>query len=192
MNVETPLVPGAPVTLADLIDAARIPLRMYQRNNYIAWRETRWYSDTTLASEIKTDRQRWRYRRNAYAHLATIFSLPIAQDVLIAALPYSPETTIARLDTMGVSAEDTPDDEFAAALGLLNRPALHVALRESRFPLVEVRVALKVITEDTLALMFAAGMSADEILDLAYAGGPLPAADGLRMLVALRGAPTTD
>lgn len=186
------LVPGAPVTERDVLDAARMVLGFEQRPSYVAWRTNRWHSDDALPREIARDRHDWEFRGYRWLLRDTVFSLPIAQDILIAGLPYTPQHAIQGLDQMGLRAHPTTyegtdastDEDLALGLGLLDRPVLWAPIRESGFPLTEVSVALKVVSEDRLALMVDAGMSAAEMLDLIFAG-QIPDEATLRVMAAL-------
>lgn len=185
MRVRSMLVPGAPVTSEDVVDAVRILLRRYQRNYAETWRTERWYSDADLAQLVSEAREQWRYRGFSLAGPDTIFSVPITFDVILVGLPFTPAYVISSLARLGLCAETSTHEDFLYAFDILDDPTLIEPVSKIGFPLSEVRVAARVIGSSTFALMVAAGMSTSEILAAVYSGRR-PDNAALRMLAALR------
>jgi hypothetical protein len=185
MRVRSMRVPGSPVTLDDIVDAARILLRRYQRHYNETWRTDRWYSDDDLAQLVAQSREQWLYRGFSMAGPDTVFSVPIAFDVLLVGLPFTPAHLISSLYQLGLCAEQSTDEDFAYAFDLLDDAALLRPVAKSGFPLSEVRVVTRTVGEGSFLLMLAAGMSASEILDSVYSGERLDDS-ALQMLAAFR------
>lgn len=185
----TVLVPNAPVTSEDVCDAARVILGLDQRETYIAWRETRWYDDKELRVEV--EQQRWSAtvgRRNRFllrAHEGDVFSVPVAQDVLLAGVAMTPMAVISSLNQLGVRHDTSSDDDFGYAFALLDRPDLFDPARGAGVALSEVRVVDQVLGTDRFRLMWQAGWSGDAIVDAAYTNS-LPDLSALRTMAALR------
>ena len=117
------LVPGSLVTLSDVIDAARLPLSLLQRQRSMAWRTDRWFADTAIAEQVAADRLHWETNghRHRYWQQESVFSLPLAQDILMVGLAHTPEHTIYALDGVGVHHAESTDADVAFGLGLLER-----------------------------------------------------------------------
>lgn len=183
------LVPNAPVTTEDICDAARVILGLDQRETHIAWRDTRWWNDEELPVEV--ERQRWDAtagRRKMFlmrAHEGDVFSVMLAQDVLLAGLAMSPMATISSLNQLGVRHDTSSTEDFGYAFALLGRPELFDPAREAGVALSEVLVVDKVLGTERFRLMWQAGWSGDAIVDAAYSA-TLPDLVGLRTMVALR------
>ena len=165
---------GCPVSMVDVIDAARTPLGLVQRPAYMPWRLTRWYTDADVVRQAKEQRADWewdQHRTHSTIMRKGVFDLPLCQDILIAAFPaYPPQHVITVLDAWLVDPAD-PVDQFTAVFAMLDDVPLDVcrAFASALIPAQHAKVLVGALGDARMTLMVRAGLRAAEIVSVAVA-----------------------